>query len=138
MVRNSKRLRVEDVFLERQRRRAGAELEQLLVERRQLRDRLNSVSKVITALEAYLRKLDGQSGDADKAEPSKKQSIRDLTLAVLQTADRPLKVIQIREIIAERFGRDVQRPSISSILSKMAEKGEVTRDLEAGWSLTGT
>lgn len=93
------------------------------------------VQNQIAACRAYIRELDIRSGKVpDDRRLSGEISIREMIGQVLGEADGPLTVTEIRKAIEVKFGRAIQRPSISPILSKMHARGEVRQEGDARWS----
>lgn len=111
------------------------ELDQLAAQRRQLLDDLKMVDGQIAACRAYIRELDIRAGDLpDDRRLKGKVSIRDMILQVLADAGTALTVTELRKAIEDRFGRTVERPSISPILSRMRASGEIRQEGDARWS----
>lgn len=113
-----------------------AELDRLLADRARLMGQVGEVDGLIAATRAYIRELDVRSGSAPGDRRLRgATSIRDMALDVLREADAPMQVTAIRRRIEERFGQRIERTSVSPILSKMAQRGELRHEDDVGWSL---
>lgn len=111
------------------------ELEEFEAERRRLLADLKLVDGQIAACRAYIRELDIRAGDLpDDRRLKGKVSIRDMVLQILADAEMGLTVTELRKAMEGRFGRTVERPSISPILSRMRDGGEIRQEEDARWA----
>lgn len=112
------------------------DLKQFLSTREGLLAQLKQLDGMIAASRAYLRELDIRAGNVPEDRRLRGPvSIREMTLQVLREAGHPMHVAQIRHTIETKFGRPVERTSISPILSKMAQAKHLHHDADVGWSI---
>ena len=99
-------------------------------------EQVKQIDGMIAATRAYIRELDIRSGVAPGDRRLKGgRSIRDMALEVLTAAGEPMQVSQIRAAIGDKFGQQIERTSISPILSKMAQSGQLRHEADHGWSI---
>ncbi len=81
-----------------------------------------------------IRQLQGKS-DAEPAAPvrrgRRRQSLVDLSVKVLTDEARPLHVNDLVQLLQQRFGRLVDRDTLSSSLAKKARSGILLRQTAA-------
>ena len=113
------------------------ELEELEAQLAGLKAEVKLVEGQIAACRAYIRELDIRSGKLpDDRRLSGEVSIREMIGDVLSKAADQMTVTEIRKEMELKFGRVIERPSVSPILSKMHAKGEVRKEADARWSKT--
>jgi hypothetical protein len=112
------------------------ELDRLVADRESLLEQVKQVDGLIAATRAYIRELDIRTGAApDDRRLRGTMSIRDMSLQVLDEAGHPMTVTEIRKAIEARFNQQIERTSLSPILSKMAQAGRLRHEDYVGWSV---
>ncbi len=113
-----------------------ADLEKFTAQRASLLAEVKQLDVLIAATRAYIRELDIRDGHAPGDRRLRgTQSIREMAVQVMRDAGHPMQVSDIREAIAARFGQQIERTSISPILSKLAQAGTLRHEDDVGWSL---
>lgn len=112
------------------------EIERLERERQVILADLKIVDSQIAAARAYIRELDIHAGvRPDDRRISGQMTIRNMIKKALQDAGRAMTVAELRQAIETIHERSVARSSISPILSRMSEGGEINKDGGGRWSL---
>lgn len=72
----------------------------------------------------------GQEPEQASRRGRRRQSLVDLSLALLTEAGRPMHVNEVVDQLARRFGRATDRDALSSALAKKARAGQLVRQTD--------